>query len=308
LRIVFLGTPDFAVPSLQMLIDEGYEVVGVFCQPDRPKGRSGKPAPPPVKVLAEANGIPVFQPNRIRLPEGHEMLKSLAPDLMITAAFGQILSAENLAVPKHGCINVHGSLLPKYRGAAPVQWCVIDGEKTTGVTTMLTDVGIDTGDMLLKKEIAIGENETAGELFDRIALLGAETLKETLEQLKAGTLTATPQNEAEATHCRMLKKEDGHVDFALPTAKVHDLIRGVNPWPGAYAMLDEQPLKLWASRPAQGSGEPGTILVADPKQGLVIATGDGAVEITELQAAGGKRMEAKAYLRGKSLPVGGKLA
>ena len=307
MRIAFLGTPDFAVPSLSMLLEQGYSVVGVFCQPDRPKGRSGKPAPPPVKVLAQEHGIPVFQPQRIRNEEGARMLSDLAPDLMITAAFGQILSKENLAVPQLGCINVHGSLLPKYRGAAPVQWAVINGEKTTGVTTMLTDVGIDTGDMLLKKEIEIGPDETAGELFDRIALLGAEALQETLELLKAGTLRPTPQNEAEATHCRMLKKEDGHVDFSMPTQKIHDLIRGVNPWPGAYCALGEETLKIWAAKPAKGAGEPGTILLSDPKAGLVVATGDGAIELTEIQAAGAKRMDARAYLRGKPLPVGGRL-
>jgi len=311
MRIAFLGTPDFAVPSLQMLIEEGYEVAGVFAQPDRPKGRGGKLTPPPVKVLAGAHDIPVFQPEKIRLPEGHKMLKDLAPDLMITAAFGQILSKENLSVPPLGCINVHGSLLPKYRGAAPIQQAVIDGEKVTGVTTMLTDVGIDTGDMLLQKEIAILPDETAGELFDRIAVLGAQVLRETLEALKAGTLRPVPQDETLATHCAMLKKEDGHVAFTKSSQQIHDLIRGVSPWPGAYGLLDGEVLKFWRARivsPEELNGRrgaPGEILTADGKNGLIVATADGAVEILELQAAGAKRMEAKAYLRGKSLPAGG---
>lgn len=306
MRIAFLGTPDFALPSLQMLCDEGFDVAAVFCQPDRPKGRSGKPAPPPVKVLAEKLGIPVFQPQKIRLPDGQAMLESVRPDLMITAAFGQILSADNLAVPPLGCINVHGSLLPRYRGAAPVQWCVINGERTTGVTTMMTDVGIDTGDMLLQQSIDILPDETAGELFDRIAELGASVLKDTLAALCAGTLVRTPQNPALATHCSMLKKEDGKVDFSLSTRRIHDLIRGTDPWPGAYATLDTQTIKLWKSRVAEGSGIPGEILVADPKGGLIVATGDGAIEITELQAPGAKRMKASDYLRGKHLPVGGR--
>ncbi len=309
MRIAFLGTPDFAVPSLQMLIDRGYDVVGVFAQPDRPKGRGGKLTPPPTKVLAGQHGIPVFQPEKIRRPDGQEMLKSLAPDLMITAAFGQILSKENLAVPPLGCINVHGSLLPKYRGAAPIQWAVINREKTTGVTTMLTDIGIDTGDMLLKKEIEILPDETAGELFDRIAILGAQVLEETLQALEAGTLQPVPQNEAEATHCAMLQKEDGHIDFQKTAQEIHDRIRGVSPWPGAYGLLDGQVLKLWKAKKAtnwETQGEPGEILSADGKNGLIVAAADGAVEILELQAAGAKRMDAKAYLRGKSLPVGGK--
>ena len=187
MRIAFCGTPDFAVPSLQMLIDEGHELA-LFTNPDKPKGRKGELTPPPTKVLAEKHGIPVYQFEKIRRPEGIEALRAFAPDLMVTAAFGQILSAENLSIPKYGCINVHGSLLPKYRGAAPIQWSIIEGEKITGVTTMLTDVGLDTGDMLLRREVEIGENETAGELFDRLAAIGAELLKETIECLEKGEL------------------------------------------------------------------------------------------------------------------------
>ncbi|MGI6151813.1 MAG: methionyl-tRNA formyltransferase [Christensenellales bacterium] len=308
MRIAFLGTPDFALPSLKMLVDEGYDICAVFCQPDRPVGRSKKPVFPPVKAFAVERGIPVFQPEKIRLPKGQAMLRQVAPDLMITAAFGQILSAENLSVPPLGCINVHGSLLPKYRGAAPVQWAVINGERVTGVTTMFTDVGLDTGDMLLKREIEILPNETAGELFDRVAELGAQVLKDTLIALQNGTLTRIKQDESQATKCRMLKKEDGHVDFFLPAQRVHDLIRGVDPWPGAFAYFEGTPIKFWGSRVTEGSGKPGEILVADGKNGLVVAAGEGAVRIGEIQAPGGKRMEACAYLRGKTLPVGGQFA
>ena len=308
LRIAFLGTPEFALPSLRMLLTEGHEVCAVFCQPDRPVGRSGKPVFPPVKEFAVKRGIPVFQPEKIRLLEGQAMLEAAAPDLMVTAAFGQILSAQNLAVPRLGCINVHGSLLPKYRGAAPVQWAVINGESVTGVTTMFTDVGLDTGDMLLKKEIAILPDETAGELFCRVAELGALVLKDTLAALENGTLTRTRQDEAQATKCRMLKKEDGRVDFSLPAKKAHDLIRGVDPWPGAFALFEGMPLKFWKSQICEGSGEPGEILFADARNGLVVATGEGAVKIGELQAPGGKRMDASAFFRGKTLPAGGKFA
>lgn len=305
LRIAFLGTPEFALPSLNMLWAGGYKICAVFCQPDRPAGRSGKPVFPPAKAFAVERGIPVFQPEKIRLPGGQAMLEAAAPDLMVTAAFGQILSAENLAVPRLGCINVHGSLLPKYRGAAPIQWAVINGESVTGVTTMFTDVGLDTGDMLLKKEIAILPDETAGELFVRVAELGALVLKDTLAALENGTLARTKQDEAQATKCRMLKKEDGRVDFSLPAKKVCDLIRGVDPWPGAFALFGNAPLKFWRARICEGKGEPGEILFADPQNGLVVATGGGAVQIGELQAPGGKRMDAAAFFRGKTLPVGG---
>ena len=308
MRIAFLGTPDFAIPSLKMLCGEGYTVAGVFCQPDRPVGRSGRPVFPPTKVFALERGIPVFQPEKIRLPEGQAMLVSAAPDLMVTAAFGQILSRENLAVARLGCINVHGSLLPKYRGAAPVQWAVINGESVTGVTTMFTDVGLDTGDILLKKEITIGPDETAGELFNRVAELGAVVLKDTLKALLAGTLARARQNEAEATKCRMLKKEDGHADFSLPAKSVHNLIRGVDPWPGAYAVINGEPVKFWRSEPVIGSGVPGEILFADPENGLVIAAKEGAVKIGQLQLPGGKRMDACAFFRGNRLPAGGRFS
>ena len=211
MRIAFLGTPEFAIPSLQMLIDNGHELA-VFTQPDRPVGRHKTPEPPPVKLLAQRYGIPVFQFEKIRRPEGVDALKSFGPDLMVTAAFGQILSAENLSIPKYGCINVHGSLLPKYRGAAPIQWSVIDGETVTGITTMQTDVGMDTGDILMQEETVIGPDETSGELYGRLALIGADLLKRTIASLEAGTLVRTPQDESHATKCPTFSEVIKRVD------------------------------------------------------------------------------------------------
>lgn len=302
MRIAFLGTPDFAVPSLAMLIRAGH-TLQVFTQPDRPVGRHAVLTPPPVKKLACAHGIPVFQCEKIRMPEGVAALRAFAPELMVTAAFGQILSAENLSIPQYGCINVHGSLLPKYRGAAPIQWAVIHGEKETGVTTMMTDVGLDTGDILLARSTPIGEDETAGELFERLAVLGAEVLSDTIVALENGTLTRTPQNAARATKCSMLKKEDGHVAFADGMQQAHDRVRGMNPWPGAYALCEGETVKLWRTRKTElpPEGRPGTCLIADPRQGLFVDAGDGVLEILELQFPGAKRMDAKTALRGHDL-------
>lgn len=305
MRIAFLGTPDFALPSLEMLIEEGHELA-LFTNPDRPKGRHGALTPPPAKVLAQKRGIPVFQFEKIRLPQGVAALRAFAPELMVTAAFGQILSQENLNIPPLGCINVHGSLLPKYRGAAPIQWAIINDERVTGVTTMLTEAGLDTGPILLKRETPIGENETAGELFDRLSVMGAALLKETIAALTAGTLNPQPQNHAEATKCTMIRKETGRVDFSKTARQVHDLVRGVCPWPGAYAELGGEAVKLWQTRMSArpGEGEIGQCVVADPREGLFVQTADGLLEVTELQFPGGKRMASKAALLGH--PMQGK--
>ena len=302
MKIAFLGTPEFALPSLDMLFQSGH-ALGVFTQPDRPVGRHAVLTPPPTKVYAIEHGVPVFQFEKIRLPEGLEALKTFAPDLMVTAAFGQILSAENLAVPKYGCINVHGSLLPKYRGAAPIQWAVINGETETGITTMMTDVGMDTGDILLVDRVSIGENETAGELFKRLSVLGAETLKRTIAALEAGTLVRTSQDESQATKCPMLKKEHGKIDFDRTAREVHNLVRGTNPWPGAYALLEGEPLKLHGTRLTDldcGSAPLGT-LKGEAKSGLFVRCADGWLEIAELQASGSKRMSAKDFVKGHPL-------
>lgn len=303
MRIAFLGTPDFAIPSLKMLIDKGHSIC-VFTQPDKPKGRHGALIAPPVKSLAIEHGINVYQPIRIKEPEGVAMLREFGPELMVTAAFGQILSEENLSIPEYGCINVHGSLLPKYRGAAPIQWAVINGEIVTGITTMMTDIGLDTGDILKQCELSVQPDETAGELYERMAVAGAELLEKTIDELLDGTLTRIKQNESKATKCGMLKKEDGKLDFALSAQSVHNRVRGTNPWPGAYALLNGEPLKLWRTRIAlcsQASNEPG-LCAGDEKQGLFIGCGDGgSIEVLEIQAPGGKRMDAKSYLRGKPL-------
>lgn len=302
MRIAFLGTPDFAIPSFEMLIEQGHELA-LFTNPDRPKGRHATLTPPPTKELAQKHGIPVYQFEKIRLPEGVAALRAFAPDLMVTAAFGQILSQENLDIPPLGCINVHGSLLPKYRGAAPIQWAIINGEKVTGVTTMLTEVGLDSGPILLKQETPIGENETAGELFDRLATMGADLLKETLAALAAGTLIPQPQNEAEATKCTMIKKETGKVDFSKTAREVHNLVRGVCPWPGAFAELEGETVKIWCTRPSERPerGAIGECVIADPKEGIFVQTGEGLIEIMELQFPGGKRIDAKAALLGHPL-------
>ncbi len=305
MRIAFLGTPAFALPSLAALRDAGHEL-RVFTQPDRPVGRSGAPAKPPVKCMAEQCCIPVDQFEKIRAAEGVAALRAFAPDLMVTVAYGQLLSQENLDIPKYGCINVHASLLPKYRGCAPIQWAIIDGEKTTGVTTMQTALGLDTGDILLREETPIGPDETAGELFERLSVLGAKVLVKTVEQLENGTLVRAKQNDTEATKCRMIKKEDGRIDFTWPAQRVHDLVRGANPWPCAYGLLDCAPLKIWKTRltgePALGA--PGVCAIADPKRGLFVNAGDELLEILELQFPGARRMEAKTALLGR--PLAGK--
>lgn len=303
MKIAFLGTPDFALPSLKMLYERGDDIV-VFTQPDKPVGRKAIMTAPPVKKLALEYGLDVFQFDKIRSEEGLAALKDADPELMVTAAFGQILSKENLSVPRYGCINVHGSLLPKYRGAAPIQWAVINGEEKTGVTTMLTDIGLDTGDILLERETEIGKDETAGELFDRLAEMGAELLKETIEKLERNELEPKKQNDAEATKCSMIKKEHGHIDFSKSEKAIHDLVRGMNPWPCAYAMLEGEAVKIWRTRriPTKKTGsKAGSILCADKQNGLIVKCGDGDIEILELQFPGLKRMSAQAAMLGHEL-------
>ncbi len=306
MRIVFMGTPDFAVESLKALLTTEHEIVGVFTQPDRPVGRGHKIEKCPVKILAEENDLPVYQFERVSRQEGLDTMRAIAPDLIVTAAFGQILSRKLLAVPKMGTINVHASLLPRHRGAAPINQCILMGDTVTGVTTMLTDAGLDTGDMLLKVETPIGENETAGELTARLAVMGAELLKETLEKYFAGELKGIPQNEEEMTYEPMMSKETGKIDFTKTAHEINCLVRGVNPWPGAYTGMGEQTMKVWAVNEIKEPCDApcGTVLVSSAKEGLVVACKGGKAEITELQMPGGKRMSAKAYLSGKKIPVG----
>ncbi len=299
MRVVFLGTPDFGVPSLKALVEAGHEVAGVFTQPDKPKGRGNKMLPSPVKVCAQSFGIPVFQPVKIRV-DGVADLRALAPDLCVTAAFGQILSQEVLDIPKIGTVNVHSSLLPKYRGSAPINWAVMEGETVTGVTTMMTDKGLDTGDILLQREVPILPGETAEELTARLAPIGAELLIETIRRLEAGNCPRIPQNEAESSYFPMLKKEMGEIDWRMTAHQIVCRVRGLTPWPGtSFVWGDNETVKVWKAEEAENPGkQPGTILCADAKQGLVIAAGEGAVRVLELQAPGGKRMNAKDYLRG----------
>ena len=303
MRIVFLGTPDFAVPSLRALAAAGYDVVGVFTQPDRPRDRGKKTAPSPVKQAALELGFPVFEFERIRRAAGVAAMEALRPDVMVTAAFGQILSQKLLDIPKFGCINVHGSLLPKYRGPAPIQWAVINGEKETGITTMRTDAGIDTGDMLLQKAVAIGPCETAGELFCRLALLGAETLLETLELLKSGKLERTPQDHAAATHFPMLDKDSGKIDWNRSAGEIHNLVRGVTPWPGAWTLLGGEAVKIWKTEPCDEQIVPGH-LVCSVKGGMTIGAGQGAVRVLQIQLPGKRRMAAQDYLCGCRIAEG----
>lgn len=303
MRIVFMGTPEFAVPSLKALCENGYEVVGVFTQPDRPKGRGNKMTMSPVKEYAISQNIPVFQPQRIRR-DGVEDLKSLAPDLCVTAAFGQILSQEILDIPPMGNINVHASLLPRHRGSAPINWAILQGDKEAGVTTMMMDKGIDTGDMLLKSATEIRPGETAGELTVRLSQLGAELLLETLRALENGTLQRISQDESRMTYDPMLDKQMGVIDWTMTATEIVNRIHGLNPWPGCSTAYEGGRLKLLRAAVAQGSGVPGEIVVADAKTGLTIACGEGAVNITMLQAPGGKPMNAKDYLRGHPMAVG----
>ncbi len=303
MRIVFMGTPAFAVPVLQTLIRyPGADMVGVFTQPDRPKGRGNKVTASPVKEAATAAGIPVFQPERIR-KTGVETLRELKPDLCITAAFGQILSREILEIPPLGNINVHASLLPKHRGSAPIAHAIMAGDRKTGVTTMIMDEGIDTGDMLLQAETEIDESETCGELTERLSLIGARVLEETLQALEAGTLQRVPQNHAEMTYDPMLRKEMGQTDFSGTAEAVRGLINGLNPWPCVSIPCAEGRMKLLRAVCVPEEGKAGGLLHADPKEGLVIACGEGAVRVLEVQAPGGKRMRAEDYLRGHSLVV-----
>lgn len=301
-----MGTPEFAVPSLEALIGAGYEVVAAVTQPDRPVGRKKTLTPPPVKVCAQAHGVPVLQFERIRRKEGREALTALQPDLFVTAAFGQILSKAVLDIPRLGTINVHASLLPQYRGSAPINWCILSGEHKAGVTTMMTNEGIDTGDMLLRDEMEIGENETAEELTERLSRLGAQTLLRTLRALEDGTLVRTPQNEAEASYQPMLTREMGEMDWSRSAQQLHDQVRGLYPWPGAYTTMDGGALKVWVSRISdmKTDAAPGAVVKADAKEGLFVACGTGVLQIVELQAPGSKRMNARDYLRGKPMQTG----
>jgi len=307
MKIIFMGTPDFAVPSLEILF-QNYDVLAVVSQPDKPKGRGKKMAFSPVKEKALQLGIEVLQPEKVREIEFIEKLKTYHADLIVVTAFGQILPEEILNMPKYGCINVHGSLLPKYRGAAPLQWSVINGEKQTGVTTMYMAKGMDTGDMLLKQSIDILPNDTYGSIHDKLSVIGAELLFKTIEELQKGTLQRIPQNEQEASYAPMLTKQSGHIDWSKNCDEIICLIHGLDPVPTAYTMYHDDMIKIWqAEKIKQPSGKIGEI-TAITKKGFVVTAGDGSIVITEVQAKGKKRMSTDAYLRGHNIEIGTILA
>lgn len=297
-----MGTPDFASAVLSRLLEEGENVVGVFTMEDKPRGRHQVLTPPPVKVCAQAHGIPVFQPHSLKNGEAMPILEEWQPDLIIVAAYGMILRPDVLHFPKYGCINVHASLLPKYRGAAPIQKAILDGETETGVTTMQMNEGLDTGDMLLKVRTPIGENETGGELFDRLAILGGDVLMETLKALREGTLTATPQDDALQSYAPMLSKKDSVLHWDRPAAELHNQIRGLNPWPSAVTQFQGKNFKIHVSRRSELRKDlvPGSLFTE--KNHLYVVCGDGAcLDLLEVQPLGSRRMNAADFLRGHPL-------
>jgi methionyl-tRNA formyltransferase len=302
MTLVFLGTPSFAVPTLQRIVQAGHRVMGVFTQPDRPKGRGGELAAPPVKETALRLGLPVYQPERVRRPEAVERLKQMHPDAMVVVGYGQIIPQSIIDIPRHGILNVHASLLPKYRGAAPIQWAIANGEARTGVTTMRIDAGLDTGDMLLKWETAIGPEENAIELGQRMAQAGADLLVETLAAMDAGTVRPEPQDNSQASLAPILKKEDGIIDWNWPARKIVDRARGFLPWPGAYSFFRGQIFHIWRACVAgdPGTGAPGRLVPL--KRRLLVTSGEGsALELIEVQIEGRKRMPAEAFLNGHRL-------
>lgn len=296
MKIVFMGTPEFAEASLQKLLETDHQIVGVFTQPDKPKGRGYKLVAPPVKELALAHDIPVFQPQKMRDGTALEILQELQPDLIAVVAYGKILPKEILELPRYGCINVHGSLLPKYRGAGPIQWSVINGESVTGVTTMYMGEGLDTGDMILKKETPIGENETYGELHDRLKEIGAQALVETIELIEQGKAPREVQDDSLSSYAPMLDKQIARLDFEKDAQTLHNLIRGLSPWPVAHTTVDGKLLKVHRAVLADGKGQPGEVI--DSKK-FIVACKEGALELLEVQLEGGKRMKGEDFLRGR---------
>lgn len=319
MRIVFMGTPDFSVPALKALVEAGHQVIAVVTQPDKPKGRGKEVQMTPVKIQAMEYGIPVYQPAKVREASFVEVLKGLEADVYVVIAFGQILPKAVLELPKYGCINIHASLLPKYRGAAPIQWCVIDGERETGITTMMMDVGLDTGDMLEKAVIPIEEKETGGSLHDKLSMAGGDLILSTLKKLEEGTLVRTPQTDEGTCYAKMLTKSLGDIDWNQGAVSIERLIRGLNPWPSAYTMWNGKTIKIWAADviagreaadflsepgvPAETGTAPGTVVCSD-KRGLVVCTGGGLLSNRELQMEGKKRMDTPAFLRGYPIPAG----
>ncbi len=304
MKIVFMGTPDFAVPTLEALVKGGHEVIAAVTQPDKPKGRGKAVLMTPVKEKALEYSIPVYQPVKVRDEEFMKLLAKMNPDVIVVVAFGQILPKALLEIPGYGCVNVHGSLLPKYRGAAPIQWAVIDGEAVSGVTTMLMDEGLDTGDILEVREIPLDEKETGGSLFDKLSILGGELILSTLEKLENGSIERTPQGEPTTGYAKMLDKSMGEIDWEKGAVQIERLIRGLNPWPSAYTFLKGKSLKIWAADVVKDEGSGTFGRVKKEKDRLLVETGDGFLSITELQLEGKKRMDTAAFLRGFPLEDG----
>ncbi|MGF0033509.1 methionyl-tRNA formyltransferase [Bariatricus sp. SGI.154] len=305
MKVIFMGTPDFSVGTLEALIEAGHEVVLVVTQPDKPKGRGGKMQYTPVKEVALAHGIPVFQPKKVRNPECIEELRKYQADIMVVIAFGQLLPKEILEMTPYGCVNVHASLLPKYRGAAPIQWAVIDGEGISGVTTMQMDEGLDTGDMILKTEVVLDEKETGGSLHDKLAAAGAKLCVRTLKALEDKTATWEKQGESPTKYARMLDKSLGNIDWSKDAVSIERLIRGLNPWPSAYTNWNGKVMKIWEAEISETQTEaaPGTIVTVE-KDGFCVQTGKGLLKVLSLQIPGKKRMEADAFLRGYQIEEG----
>lgn len=305
MRVIFMGTPDFAVGTLEEIIKAGHEVVLAVSQPDKAVGRSKALKYTPVKECAIAHGIEVYQPERVREEACIEYLRGYQPDIIIVEAFGQIIPKAILDMPRYGCVNVHASLLPKYRGAAPIQWAVINGDAVTGVTTMRMNEGLDTGDMIMKEEVIVRADETGGSLFDRLSEVGAKLCVKTMEAIEAGTAVYTPQNEEEATHTKKIYKELGSIDWSRDAKTIECLIRGLDPWPSAYTRLNDKTLKIWKAvvLPENSGTEPGCIVKVG-KDGLTVQTGEGMLRITELQLEGKKRMPVEAFLNGYPVEEG----
>ena len=307
LKIVFMGTPDFAVPCLKTL-NENYEVIAVITQPDRPKGRGQKLTPSPIKEYALEHNLTVLQPEKIKTSETEEQLKKLAPDLIVVVAFGQILSKAILDIPQLGCINVHASLLPKYRGAAPIHWSIINGETKTGITTMYMDVGLDTGDMILKEEVSISAKMNTGELHDTLMNIGAKTLLQTIKQITEGSVVRNKQNDAKASYAPLLTKELERINWLLPAQEIYNLVRGLNPWPVAFSIFKGKKLKIWQTKVIDNVtiGEIGTVLSLT-ETGFTVQTGKGILEILELQPESKRKMTAKDFVCGNQIAINDKL-
>ena len=303
MKIVFMGTPDFSVNALENIVKAGHDVVGVITQPDKPKGRGGKMQYTPVKEKALELGLDVYQPQRVKETEFIEKLKEMNPDAIVVIAFGQILPKAILDMPKYGCINVHASLLPKYRGAAPIQWSVIDGEKETGVTTMYMNEGLDTGDIIDKVVVPIDKKETGGSLFDKLAIEGGKLILKTLIELENGTAVRTPQDDSKSNYAGMINKQLGKIDFNKSANEIEILIRGLNPWPSAYTKMDGKTLKIWDADvdDSENDSAPGTITEVG-KDFIRVATGKGSLKILELQLEGKKRMKTRDFLNGAKIP------